>query len=347
MASHAHPGTSSSALTRLNVSTARLLGIPSDQYAHLPGLAPEHLDNDLCRPPTLTSIRITELATMRAPWPDVSLLMAQQPELGSLGVWDYLITCAPTPLEGIRDGAAHLGSVIDIGTDTLEVTVDGEHVTISHVNDADLAYEAASAVRACALGLYQRRLSGAAQRRLIPVHVALAAEAPSRHDSLAELYGTRAIDFEAPVSSFTFLASDLMAPAPHAQPGLSAVLRKHAEHTLAAAVPLHSWLDLFRAALTTVHSDRAPTLAAVARRMATSTRTLQRRLDEYGTTWSDEVEAVRRTHVTGLLRTTDLPVSAVAARSGYSDARALRRAVHRWYATTPAALRRSGPGAVV
>ncbi|MFJ6794984.1 helix-turn-helix domain-containing protein [Streptomyces sp. NPDC091268] len=346
MASHAHHGTTSSALTRLNVDTARRLGIPAHEYAHLPGLAPEHLHDDLCRPPAATSIRITELATARTPWTEVSRAMAQQAALGSLGVWDYLITSAATALEGIRDAAAHLGAVLDSSTDTLRVVESGEHVTISHVNHADLGHEAACAVRACALGLYQRRLTGAAQRRLVPVHVALAATAPRRHDALIELYGTRSLEFEAPVSSLTFLASDLTGPNPRSQPGLSGVLRRHAEQTLAAAVPLHDWLDLFRTVLTSAHAEATPTLSAVARRMAVSTRTLQRRLDEHGTTWNGELDAVRRAQVTQLLVGTDLSLDAIAARSGYADARALRRAVQRWHGATPGALRRAGrPGA--
>ncbi|MET9930109.1 MULTISPECIES: helix-turn-helix domain-containing protein [unclassified Streptomyces] len=71
-----------------------------------------------------------------------------------------------------------------------------------------------------------------------------------------------------------------------------------------------------------------------------STRTLQRRPDDHGTTWTEGVDSVRRAAVTRLPHDTDLGVAAVAARSGYADA----RAVHRWYGTTPAALRRAGPG---
>lgn len=123
------------------------------------------------------------------------------------------------------------------------------------------------------------------------------------------------------------------------------MLRRHADQTLAAAIPLHNWLDLFRTALASVHDETVPTLPAVARRMAVSTRTLQRRLDEHDTTWSNEVEAARRDHITRLLHSTDLSVASIAARSGYADARALRRAVQRWYGTTPADLRRTGrPG---
>ncbi|MBT2450877.1 AraC family transcriptional regulator ligand-binding domain-containing protein [Streptomyces sp. ISL-43] len=342
MVSHAHQGTTSSALTRLSVNVARLLGIPPHGYAHLLGLAPEHLNDDLCRTPAATSIRIAELTTVHAPWTEMSVLLAQQSSIGSLGVWDYLITSAPTPLEGIRDASAYFATVADIGTDNLRITEDGEHVTISHVNEADLTYEAACAIRAYALGLYQRRLSEAARQRLIPLRVSLAAKAPRRHHALTELYGTRGIEFEAPASSITFLASDLNTPTPHAQPGLSTVLRRHADQTLATAIPLHNWLDLFRTALASAHDETTPTLSAVAGRMTVSPRTLQRRLDEHGTTWSHEVETVRRDHVTRLLHGTDLSVESVATRSGYADARALRRAVQRWYGTTPATLRRTG-----
>ncbi|MGW6781507.1 helix-turn-helix domain-containing protein [Streptomyces sp. NPDC054987] len=340
MVSHAHQGTTSSALTRLNVNAARALGIPPTAYTHLLGTAPEHLDDDLCRPPVVTSVRITELAIVRAPWTEVSLVLARQAPVGSLGVWDYLITSAPTPLEGIRDAEAYLGTVLDTSTDDLRISEDGGLVTLSHLNRGDLAHEAACAVLACALGLYLRRLSEAAQRCFVPLRVTLAAEAPRRHDALIELYGTRSIEFGAPVSSLVFRGSDLTAAAPHAQPGLSAVLRRHADQTLAAAVPLRDWLDLFRGALACVQDEGAPVLAAVARRMAVSPRTLQRRLDEHGTTWSAEVETVRRNHISRLLHTTDLSIEAIAARSGYADARALRRAVQRWYGTTPAALRR-------
>ncbi|MFE4638542.1 helix-turn-helix domain-containing protein [Streptomyces sp. NPDC056773] len=133
-------------------------------------------------------------------------------------------------------------------------------------------------------------------------------------------------------------------PAPHAQPGLSAVLRRHAEQSLASAIPLHDWLDLFRTALASAHDEGAPSLSAVAQRMTISARTLQRRLEEHGTTWSEEVETVRRDRITRLLHDTDLGIDSIAVRSGYADARALRRAVKRWYGTTPAALRRGRAG---
>lgn len=340
--SHAHEGTTASAFTRVNVAAARRLGLSPDGYVHLLGLAPEHLDGDGYRTPSATNIRIWESATVHAPWTEVAQLVTEESVLGALGVWDYLITSAPTPLDGLRDAAAYLAALGDAGTETLRITEDGADITISHFNEADLTYDAARAIRAYMLGLLQRRLGDAMRSRLVPVRVALAAQAPRRHDALTELYGTEAIDFEVPVSSITFRAAELKAPNPHAQPGLSAVLRRHAEQSLAAAIPLHGWLDHFRSVLAAGHAEGSTqTLASVARRMALSSRTLQRRLDEHGTTWSGEVENLRRASVTRLLQNTDLSVEAVAALSGYADARVLRRAVRRWYGQTPGSLRRA------
>ncbi|PIM66939.1 hypothetical protein CTU88_38585 [Streptomyces sp. JV178] len=227
-----HQGTASAALTRLSVRAAQLLGIPRDRYAHLLGLAPQELNDDLCRLPSTTSNRIAEMTTVYAPWAEVSQLLAQQSSIGTLGVWDYLITCASTPLEGVKDAAAYFATVLDTACDSLLVTEDADQVTITHINRADRTHEAACAIRAYALGLYQQRLSEAAQRHLIPVRVTLDAAPPPRHNALSELYATVAIEFDAPTSSITFRRSDVAAPAPHAQPGLAALIRRHAEHQL-------------------------------------------------------------------------------------------------------------------
>ncbi|MER7764582.1 helix-turn-helix domain-containing protein [Streptomyces sp. NPDC097619] len=342
MVSHAHPGTTSSALTRLSIRAARTLGVPERQYGHLPGVTTAHLDDDLCRMPSGTTNRIAELTTGHVAWTGLAAVLARQSPLGTFGVWDYLVTSAPTPLDGLRDAAEHLAAVADAGTDALHVSEDGDLITVSHANRGDLTHEAACAVRGYALALYQDRISEAAGRRIVPVCVSLAVRTPRHHADLTALYGTGTLEFEAPVTALTFRASDLRAPSPQGRPGLSAVLRRHAAQQLAASVPLRDWLDLFRASLAAVPDGAAPTLAEVARRMNHSTRTVQRRLEEHGTTWRGETERLRRERATRLLLDTGLGVEAIAARTGYADARALRRAVRRWHGTTPAALRRDG-----
>ena len=342
----AHPGTTPSAFTRLNAGTAALLGIRPDAYAGLPGLAPPYLDDDRYRTPSATNVRLWELMVAHAPWPEVAGLMAGRSHLGRLGVWDYLLTSAPTPLEGLRDAVHHVAAVADAGTEAVTISDDGRHITLSHLNTAELTYEAASAIRSYALGLLCRRIGEAAGRPVVPTRVTLAAKAPRRHAALTGLYGTRAVEFESAADSVTFRAADLRCPAPHAQPGLSDLLRRHSEQALATAIPLHTWLDLFRATLRTAleQGEEIPTLASATRRLAVGSRTLQRRLEEHGTTWRAELDAARRAHVVHLLTATDQTLDAIAARNGYADARALRRAVHRWTGRTPSALRKGAAG---
>jgi AraC-like DNA-binding protein len=70
-------------------------------------------------------------------------------------------------------------------------------------------------------------------------------------------------------------------------------------------------------------------LREVARALAVSVRTLQRRLADEGTNWRAEIDAARKERAAQLLQqgtTADL----TAAQVGYSGSRALRRAQRRW-----------------
>ncbi|MEU6972211.1 helix-turn-helix domain-containing protein [Kitasatospora aureofaciens] len=334
-------GTMSSALSRVIVDVAADLGIAPPGYAHLSGMAPEYLNDDLYRIPVVSISQVCEQLATIAPWPEVAALLVQRSQQGALGLWDYLITSAPTLLEGIQEAISLLSVVADPGTLVVDVVENGRQVTVSHLCPTGYGYEVSWSRRTYALGLYQRRLSEAACSRLVPVHVTLTAGAPPDHGPLVKMFGTQSIEFEAPTSSITFLAADLQRPSPYAQPGLSTLLRRQVEQNLATAIPLHSWLDTFQASVRALCSQDDLSLAAVAQRMALSPRTLQRRLDKCGTTWTDQVERVRREQVVALLRDTDLSIEAIATRTGYADARALRRAVQRWYGDTPGTLRQA------
>ncbi|MFD7490293.1 AraC family transcriptional regulator [Streptomyces mirabilis] len=82
-----------------------------------------------------------------------------------------------------------------------------------------------------------------------------------------------------------------------------------------------------------------PSFAEQARRHATSERTLRRRLADCDTTYEALVEGVRRERVEQLLLRPELTLRDIARRAGFSDERALRRAVHRWHGTSPVHLR--------
>jgi AraC-like DNA-binding protein len=85
-----------------------------------------------------------------------------------------------------------------------------------------------------------------------------------------------------------------------------------------------------------------PELSKVARLLSLHPRTLQRSLALEGTTFTDVVDRVRRSHALALITTTKLPFSQVAARLGMNEQSSLTRAARRWFGTSPSALRHTG-----
>ncbi len=78
-----------------------------------------------------------------------------------------------------------------------------------------------------------------------------------------------------------------------------------------------------------------PTLAIVARDLGMSSRTLQRIVSEHGSSWSAELDDVRRDRALELLACSDRKTAEVAAELGFRDASAFFRAFRRWTGGTP------------
>jgi AraC-like DNA-binding protein len=82
-----------------------------------------------------------------------------------------------------------------------------------------------------------------------------------------------------------------------------------------------------------------PSFAEQAHKHASSERTLRRRLADCGTSYEAIVDGVRRERVEQLLHRPHLTLREVARQAGFSDERALRRAVRRWHGMAPLQLR--------
>ena len=87
------------------------------------------------------------------------------------------------------------------------------------------------------------------------------------------------------------------------------------------------------------HLQERLSLKDIARGLAMSERSLQRKLSAAGTSYRQVVDDVRRDEVTLLLKTSDASVEAVARAAGFTDASSLHRAFSRWTGTTPQAWR--------
>jgi AraC-like DNA-binding protein len=82
-----------------------------------------------------------------------------------------------------------------------------------------------------------------------------------------------------------------------------------------------------------------PSLARIARRMAMSARTLQRKLSLEGTSFAEVLDCTRRTCAEAYVREPELPLTEVAYLLGFSEASAFSRAFQRWYGVPPSRYR--------
>jgi AraC-like DNA-binding protein len=100
------------------------------------------------------------------------------------------------------------------------------------------------------------------------------------------------------------------------------------------------WLGLLEAVLPSVIQASGPaSVDAAAEMLGWSTRTLQRRLGEEGTSYRDVLAYARAREARRLLLLTDDPVHEVARQVGYTDASNFGRAFRRFWGLGPDALR--------
>ncbi len=82
-----------------------------------------------------------------------------------------------------------------------------------------------------------------------------------------------------------------------------------------------------------------PTVQAIARALGMSSRTLQRRIAEAGSTFAGIVDEVRKARAEELLMDERLPIGEIAYILGYSEQAAFSRASQRWFGAAPSKLR--------
>jgi AraC-like DNA-binding protein len=82
---------------------------------------------------------------------------------------------------------------------------------------------------------------------------------------------------------------------------------------------------------------------AVARRLITAPRTLQRRLAQTGTSFDALRDDVRKRAAELYLSDATLSITEIAYLLGYSEPTGFHRAFRRWHGTTPEAFRRNLP----
>ncbi len=139
--------------------------------------------------------------------------------------------------------------------------------------------------------------------------------------------------FDAPRDAIVFDASDVMRPFVTHNADLLAIVAPHLEAELSRAAT--EVLVQVKAVIKRLLCGRRPDLEDVARELAVTPRTLQRRLAAEQQTYQQLLEEARREMSHHYLLETDLELNEAAFLLGYTDASSFFRAFRQWEGTSP------------
>ena len=257
-------------------------------------------------------------------------------DFASIGPLAYAVLNAPSVAVAIENLARYGRTFLQGGGITLER--DGPEVRLGYdlLADRELCRqhaEGAAVVNTRVL----RQLIGPDWR---PRAVLFGHSAPHDTSEHTRLLGAP-LRFGHSIAMTLVLDADVLPrPVPGADRRLLPIVERHLQELLASPDGGTSRLDEVRNAIAETLCDGSPTIRAVAKRLGTSVRTLQRRLGEHGAVFSTLVEDVRRDVALRYLADGKAELTEIAFLTGYSELSAFGRAFRRWTGSTPLAARK-------
>ena len=175
--------------------------------------------------------------------------------------------------------------------------------------------------------------------RPIPIEIRCQFSRPADADHSARVFGCE-LRYDCGETSIAFPESLVHQPVIGRDPELFAIVDRYAQRLAGAPVEVGTLAADVRAVIRAVLASGEPSIASIARKLAMSARTLQRRLAEENLTVSALVEEVRHELALGYLNDPTLGMSDIAFMLGYSDVTSFQRAFRRWTGEAPATFRR-------
>jgi AraC-like DNA-binding protein len=178
-----------------------------------------------------------------------------------------------------------------------------------------------------------RFVGGRPDLKPVLVEYAYPAPDPAGSSAYTDHFGCP-VRFGAPANAVEFANADITAPIPTANPLAAEGLFRLLDERLVQA-ERSSFAARVREMLPAMIDQGGALRDAVARRMAISERTLQRRLADEGTDFSTLVDEVRRTIAQQYLGSDRISVKNLSYKLGFSDPSAFHRACLRWFGKAP------------
>lgn len=319
--------------TRALLAACRRLGLDAGALRASAGLADVDLDDPDLRIAPERADALWRAALQASGDPLLALRAAEQTPFGAFRVLDYLGASGASAGEGLARIAAYF-PLVD-GRASLDLEESAGAVS--------LVLRAAAGVppppaQEYTLAILASRVRHVVAPSAASLGVRFTFARPMDVREHARILGVEP-EFEAPAPALVVGRRTWDAPVASRDPGLFAALDAHARAMLGAAG--EGLAARVRGAVAAELPGREPTLATVARRLGTSPRTLQRRLEAAGASFASVADGVRRERAEDALRAPDVSIAEVSWLVGFAEQSAFARAFRRWTGVAPSAWRRA------
>ena len=324
--------------TRAMVQAASALGVNVDAVLEAEGVARSVLDDPDARLPHPTVLRIWDELAVRSGDHAFQLRAPRLPPYGAYRVLDYLVVATPTLGEWFGLFARYF-RLINNGVD-LQVRWEDELPCLDMRMVDGAAAEPVYVDYTFSAFLERSRLR--AYPGWSPSLVEFRHAAPEDPEPYQSVFRCPIL-FDASGDRLWCGIEDWTARSAEAGPPLGLLLERHAR-LLGEAVPIHGgFVSAVRSVMAELLSDGAPS-DLVAKKLAMSVRSLQRRMAQERTRYSEVLDSLREELARRYLADSDLAISEVAFLLGFSEQSSFHRAFKRWTGEAPGAWRKRSRG---
>jgi AraC-like DNA-binding protein len=302
------------------------------------GLLPESLAN----PETLTSVRqyitVCRNALQLSKTPETPFLTGSRIPLSAYGMYGFALVCSPT----IREYFQVAIKYHRLATPLLAMSWREEGDTVSWIFPMNAAVAHPDSLLRFLVEQQLTQLSTHLRAVVendtyLPVRAALSYSAPD-HTHLYKRYLGCPVQFSQPMSELTYPKSILSAKPRLAHGLTSKILRETCDRILGEVKTSTGVAgEVYQIIAST--PGHSPSMEGVARQIATTVRTLNRKLHAEGTSFTQILDDVRCNLASEYLRSTKLSVEDISELVGFSEATNFRHAFRRWTGSTPARYR--------
>ena len=309
-------------------------GIPPEASLSGTGLSPQ----SLATPETLTSVRqyitVCHNALQLSKTRETPFRTGSRIPLSAYGMYGFALVCSPT----IREYFQVAVKYHRLATPLLSMSWREGGDYVSWVLPMNPAITHPDSLMRFLIEQQLTQLSthlrAVVDQSCLPLRASLPYSAPA-HTNLYPQYLGCPVRFSQPIAELTYPRSILFAK-PRMAHGLTSKIMQETCDRILGEVKTSNGVagEVYQIIAST--PGHSPVMETVAKQLATTERTLNRKLNAEGTSFTQILDDVRCNLAKEYLRSTKLSIEDISELVGFSEAANFRHAFRRWTGTTPA-----------